>query len=212
RPFRHRARRSVRELIARADHESVERVLGIQLCRAVPVKARLPDRSRTTTISGTGRFHRSLSGLSVADAPVDLLSALLRIRHELNILIFQAQVLDRLADQVSILLANVAEVGVRHFHEQRRTRRMAEASRFEPRLVGVAVDFLFQRIEHEHPRIWRGSSKIRHSKINPEAFDASNRFNSYSGGTSASKATIHRTIQEKVKIRNRRGHGTSSIP
>ena len=175
RPLRHRARRRMRKLVARADDKPVKRVLGIQLRCSIPVESLLPRRTRCR-YSRPEHGSADSSPLRRVAAALVLGGALLGIGHKLDVLELEAQVLDGLADQVAILLADVAEVGVGDTCTNSvGPCRMAEAGGFEPGFVGVPVDFLFQRIQYEHPRIGRGSSKIRHSKINPEAIVASNR-------------------------------------
>ena len=68
RSFRDCARGGMRELVARADDESVEGVLGIQLRRAVPVEALLADRTRGSVIRRTDGFGRQLRASRLAGA------------------------------------------------------------------------------------------------------------------------------------------------
>ena len=135
--------------------KSVEGVLGIQLRRSVPVEALLLGGTGHGLSVGAGELRRRV--LRPSRRPWLFFCCAALVGDELDILILQAEILDGLADQVAVLLADVAEVRIGHAHEQDRSLRMTEARRLEPGLVGMAVDFFFQRIKNEHPRIGRGS-------------------------------------------------------
>ena len=79
--------------------------------------------------------------------------ALLFFRDEFHVAKFEAEIFDGLADQITVAFADVTELGVRNPYKQNRTLRMIVTGGFEPGFVRGPIDFLFQCIEDEHPRI-----------------------------------------------------------
>ena len=74
-------------------------------------------------------------------------------RDELNVLISEAEIVDCLLNQVRVLVAFFAIFVARNAHEKYSIADVAITSGFQPGIVGVPIDFLFQRIEDAHPRI-----------------------------------------------------------
>src|SRR5690349_14597329 len=86
--------------------------------------------------------------------------------NELNIVKFQVQVLDRFLDQIAVLVSDVFELGRRYLDDQDLAVCVAVARRLEPRLIRVAVDFLFERLEDASPGVRGGSSNSKsHSSL-----------------------------------------------
>jgi hypothetical protein len=57
------------------------------------------------------------------------------VSHKLDVLVLETEVLDGLADQVTVFLANVAEIRVGHAYEQCRALRLTKTGRLEPGFV-----------------------------------------------------------------------------
>jgi len=74
---------------------------------------------------------------------------------ELYVVEAEAQIVDRFLDEVGIFVAGVTEFDGRNTDEENATAGVAVASGLEPGIVGVPVDFLFQRIEDARPRMGR---------------------------------------------------------
>ncbi len=73
--------------------------------------------------------------------------------YELYILVSQPEIVDRLLNQIGILVAHVPEFGGGNAHEKNSVADVAVTGWLQPGVVGVAIDFLFQRIEDARPRI-----------------------------------------------------------
>ena len=136
----------VGKLVAAADDEGVEGVARIQLRRAIPVEAglRRARRSRNRDVRPPSWRIGSCRGIVFG-------------RHELHVVESETQIVDRFLDEVSVLVAGVAKLHGRNADEENASAGVAVASGFEPGVVGMAVDFLFQRIEDARPRV-RGES------------------------------------------------------
>ena len=132
----------VRELVAAADHERVKGVARIQLRGAIPVEARL-RRSR-----GCGD-----AASEPAIVPHRSCRRIIFRSDELHVVEAEAEIVDGFLNQVGVLVAGVAELDGRNAHEQNASAGVAVARGLQPGVVGMAVDFLFQRIEDARPRI-----------------------------------------------------------
>src|ERR1019366_2186365 len=136
---------SMRELVAAADDEGVESVARIQLRGAVPVEAGLRgirgcgDGTKTAVVADWSR-GRIVPG-----------------RYELHVLGAEAEIVDGLLDQVGVFVAGVAKLHRRNANEENASAGVTVAGGFQPCVVGMAVDFLFQRIEDARPWV-RGES------------------------------------------------------
>ncbi len=64
-------------------------------------------------------------------------------RHELHVVKFQAQVVNRFLDQVRILVTGVAELRRGHTYEQDSAAGVTVTCRFQPCVIGVPVDLFF---------------------------------------------------------------------
>jgi hypothetical protein len=67
--------------------------------------------------------------------------------NEFHIIVAESEIVDRFLNQVGVFVADVPELGGGNAHEQNFVAGMAVACRLQPGVVGVAVDFLFQRVE-----------------------------------------------------------------
>ncbi len=137
---------SVGELVAAADDEGVEGVAGIQLGGAIPVEARLRWRcvaGREAAIMADGSCSWVVLG-----------------SDELYVVEVEAEIVDCFLDEVGIFVASVAELDSRNANEENASAGVAVAGGFEPGVVGVPVNFLFQRVENPSPRV-RGESCAR---------------------------------------------------
>ncbi len=76
---------------------------------------------------------------------------------ELHVVESEAEIVDGFLDQVGVFVAGVAKFDSRNANEENASAGVAVASGLQPGVVGMAVDFLFQRIEDARPRI-RGES------------------------------------------------------
>ncbi len=72
---------------------------------------------------------------------------------ELYVLVLEPQVVDRFLDEVGVLVSYGAELGGGHTNEQYSVAGMTVAGRLQPGVVGMTVDFLFERIEDAHPGV-----------------------------------------------------------
>ncbi len=141
----------VGELVAAADDEGVEGVAGIQLRGAIPIKTGLGGgagggcRNRREAAI---MFHRGGGGIVLR-------------RDEFHIVELEPQVVDRFLDEVRIFVGGVLEIRGGHPHEQDCAAGVAVTRRFQPRVVGVAVDFLFQRVQNARPRIGGKTCTLR---------------------------------------------------
>src|SRR5208283_1825731 len=156
------------KLIAGATHEIIKRVLGVELSGAIPIEPLLLGGTDHGALRGRGGFVSCFSGPDgFAVAAVGL------VGYKLDILELQAKVVDRLADQVTVSLADMAELRVRHSHKQDMALRMIEAGGLEPGFIGSAIDFFFQCVKNSHPRIGSGGTKERHKKLSRGSKNAS---------------------------------------
>src|SRR5271166_5526581 len=136
----------VGELVAAADDEGVEGVARVQLRGAVPVETRL-RRARghgwgdEAAIVADGSCGRIVLG-----------------RDELYVVEAEAEIVDGFLDEVGVFVAGVAKLDSRNANEENASAGVAVAGGLEPGVVGMAVDFLFQRIKDARPRI-RGESR-----------------------------------------------------
>ena len=73
---------------------------------------------------------------------------------ELYVVETEAEIVDGFLDEVGVLVAGVAEFNRRNADEENASTRMAVASGLEPSVIGVPINFLFQRIENARP--WVG--------------------------------------------------------
>ena len=73
--------------------------------------------------------------------------------HELDVFVTEAEIVERLLNEVGVLVANVAELGGGNADEQNFIAGVAVASGFEPGVVGMAVDLFFESVEDARPRI-----------------------------------------------------------
>ena len=140
------------ELVAAADDEGVEGIAGVELGGAIPIEAGLGWmqgregclRTRSCVLNGTrqaavvanGRIRRIVVG-----------------GHELDVFVTEAEIVERLLNEVGVLVANVAELGGGNADEQNFIAGVAVASGFEPGVVGMAVDLFFESVEDARPRI-----------------------------------------------------------
>ena len=81
-------------------------------------------------------------------------------RYELYVVESEAQHIDRFLYEVGVLVSGVTELDRRNTHEENASAGVTVARRFQPRVIRVPVDFLFQRVENSCPRI-RGESCAR---------------------------------------------------
>jgi len=95
----------MRELVAGADHESVETVLGIELGSGVEIEARLRSRARRAGRGGASPLRR-LRREAVAHGSG---RGIVLFGDELHVLELQAEVVDGLQDEVHILFFDDAE-------------------------------------------------------------------------------------------------------
>src|SRR5208283_4582141 len=141
-------------------HEIIEGVLGIELSGAIPIKTLLLDGTDHGTLRRRGGILPCFGG-----ADTFAVAALRFVGYELDVLELKAEVVDGLADEVAVSLADMTELRVGHADEQDAALRVIEARRLQPGFVGGAVDFFFQRVENAHPRIDRGRTEERHKKL-----------------------------------------------
>ena len=102
-----------------------------------------------------------------------LLAATSRIvfgSDELNVLVFQSEIIDGFLNQVRVLVADVTKLCRRYSHEKDHPIRMAIPRRLQPCVVRMSIDLLFERIEDANPGIWndRGAGK-RHMSAHRHA-------------------------------------------
>src|SRR5437016_6226780 len=131
----------VRELITASDDEGIEGIARIKLGSAVPIESGL-----TSTCSGRG--HRKSAIVTDRRG-----GRIIFRRDKLYVLVLQTEIIDGFLDQVSILVAYVAEFRCRHAHEQNAPAGMAIPSRFQPGVIGVPVNLFFERIQDAQPRV-----------------------------------------------------------
>ena len=65
----------------------------------------------------------------------------------------EAEIVDGFLNEVGIFVAGVAELDGGNANEENASAGVAVAGGLEPGIVGVPVDFLFQRIEDARPRV-----------------------------------------------------------
>jgi hypothetical protein len=146
----------VGELIAGADNEVVEGVLRIELRRSVPVEALLGDGPGRGPLAGGRRLMMCLG------ASVCFWLVLFLFGDEFYVAKLQAEVLDSLADQVTVALADVAELRIRNSNEKNRPLSVIVARGLQSGFVRGSIYFFFQCVENTHPRIGRTNTKGRH--------------------------------------------------
>ncbi len=144
RTLRNRLAGGVGELIAAANDESIKGVAGIQLCGTVPIEARLRNMEAGSSLRG---------GRKPAVVPHGSRSRIIVGSDELHVSIIHIEIIQRFLDQVSILVADVAELHRGHTHIHDPITGMAVARGFQPGVVGMTIDFLFERIQDAQPRI-----------------------------------------------------------
>src|SRR6185312_651034 len=106
--FRYRLAGGVRKLVAAADYECVKGITRIQLRCAVPIEARLGGvRSGGNQVRGKSAVvtHGRRGGIVFR-------------RDELHFLELEAKIIQRLLDQVRVLVSHVAEFRGGHAHEK----------------------------------------------------------------------------------------------
>jgi hypothetical protein len=143
------------KLVPAADHERVKRIPRIQLRRAVPIEpplCRMQSRHRLRT-----RTHSRTALGPCADQPAVVPDRRVRrvvlSSYEFHILVSQSEVVHRFLNQVRVFVADVTELGRWNAHEQNSIAGVAVPRRLQPRVVGVPVDFLFQRVKDARPGI-----------------------------------------------------------
>ena len=144
RTLRDRLAGGVGELVAAADDEGVEGVARIQLRGAVPVEPGLGTRRGSGQVGGEPAIVTDGRGGRVVFRG-----------DELHFLEFEAEIVQRFLDQIRVLVSHVAEFRRGHAHEQDRAGGVTVLRGFQPGVVGMAVDLLFQRVENAQPRIRR---------------------------------------------------------
>ena len=158
RALRHSLRGSMRELVARADHEAVELVARVQLRGRVPVEASLLRTVVQRAVARAAGRARGVRGLRCKAAilthtrSVGIGRGLLE-DHRIDL---QPHVVDGLTDQVAVAIAYVLELRRRDAHIQCAFHDVAEACRLEPRLKGLSIDLLLERAEDAYPLVERG--------------------------------------------------------
>ncbi len=165
-PLGHGQRGGMRELVAVADHEGIERVLGVQLRRAVEVEARLL-RAGARRRAVNPPLWRNARDRGRRRAFGD---------HELHVLELEPQILDRLLDEVGVAFAHLPEFGRRHANVQRHSLAVAVTQRLKPGIVGVAIDLLFQRVQNTRPGIRRTRYSCGHGTQQPEVLTTGDNF------------------------------------
>ena len=76
-----------------------------------------------------------------------------------------SDLIERFLDQVGVFVAHMAELSRGNANVHDSIARVTIAGGLEPGVVGVPVDFLFERIQDAQPRIRRQSrSRNRHNK------------------------------------------------
>src|SRR5215469_2744733 len=78
-------------------------------------------------------------------------------RDELHVFVVEAEVVDRFLDQVSVFVAHVTELDSRNAHKEDAAGGVTVASGLEPGVVGMAINFLLERVENANPRIGQKS-------------------------------------------------------
>src|SRR5581483_3896063 len=157
----YRLTRGMGELVTVADDEGIEGIAGIGLGCAIPIEARLAE--------GTGG-NPCRSGSSSAKPAVVADRRCRRIvlrRHEFDILVFQAEIVDRFLDQIGVLVSNMLKLRRRHSDEQNGPVGVTVSGGFKPSVVGMAVNFLFECVENSDPRIGSKSSCARRRHKEP---------------------------------------------
>src|SRR5437868_1940309 len=117
RTLRHRLTSRLCELISAANDECVKGITRVQLCRTIPIEARLRYMtgcgccmSRQTTIMPHRRGCWVILG-----------------GDELHFLKFHAEIVDCFLDQVSVFVSHVAKFRCGHAHEKNPAARVAVA-------------------------------------------------------------------------------------
>ena len=73
--------------------------------------------------------------------------------NKFHIVVSQAEIVDGFLNQISVLVPHMPKLGGGNANEKNSVADVGIACRFQPGIVGMAVDFLFQRIEDARPRI-----------------------------------------------------------
>src|SRR5580700_3104967 len=73
--------------------------------------------------------------------------------NKFHILVSKSEIVERFLNQVRVLIADVSKLSGRDAHKQNFIAGMAVPRRLQPSVVGVPVDFFFQRIKNARPRI-----------------------------------------------------------
>src|SRR5215472_1621874 len=76
---------------------------------------------------------------------------------EFDVLIFKPEIIDRFLNEVVVLVADVAEFDGGNSNEEDAAVGVTVAGGLQPRVIGMPVDFLLERVEDANPRI-RGKS------------------------------------------------------
>ena len=66
---------------------------------------------------------------------------------ELDVLVFEAEIINGFLDQVRVFVAYLAKLYGGHADEQNSAAGVAIARRFEPGIVRVPIDLFFQRVQ-----------------------------------------------------------------
>src|SRR5882762_927625 len=136
------------KLVPAADHEGVEGIAWVQLSGAVPVEAGLGVER------GCGRRLRPGSAHGEATVVPDRsVRRVILGGDKFYVLVVETEVINRFLNQVGVLVSHGAELCGRNAHEKHSLIRMTVAGRFQPGVVGVAINFFFERIEDAHPRV-----------------------------------------------------------
>jgi hypothetical protein len=117
RPLGHGLRRRLCELIAAAHHEGIELIARVQLRRSIPIEACLLRTCGHRPTIATARSILAVAGLRRKAAILaHPYRSLLRWHLEHHLVDFKAQVIDRLADQVAVPVANMLKLLGRNSH------------------------------------------------------------------------------------------------
>src|SRR5581483_4956048 len=74
-------------------------------------------------------------------------------RNKFYVFVFEPEIINRFLDEVSVLVANVTELCRGHSNKKNVSVRVTVTGRLQPRVVGMPIDFLFERVENAGPRI-----------------------------------------------------------
>jgi hypothetical protein len=158
------------ELVAAADDEGVELIFGVELGGGAPVEAGLLGGTggaggcgAAAVAGGCGRVLAVAGDGSESTVLADLAGAggvgILGGGLEDDVLDLEAEVLDGLLDEVGVAVADVLELCRGDAHKERVAGDMREARGLEPRVVGLAIDLLFERRQDANPIIQYGGSR-----------------------------------------------------